>query len=258
MGVGFSAAAEPVGPGGRQGGRAQIVQKPEGALDAKMPPGWKGRITELESAVLWGVWLEAIEYARSEIACYASWREQDAPVLADGYDAESVVQAAFERLLTRQSRDVPILYSLEDINRELRSLIKHRVRWLHERSERKLVRYEWEVLPPTEDGELVSVLEPLPWRGANPDDELMQKEKERLLEEFKGEFESTLSKDRNLREVFRAVWDGQKRRHIAQRIGVGVRAVKALQARMSRKLYKFGVRTRGAMAEMLRGIIEST
>src|SRR6478672_10456740 len=93
-------------------------------------------------------------------------RNRTSPVLAGGYDAEGVVQAAFERLMSREAGSVPIFYSAEDIRRELRVLIKHRVRWLHERSETRLAVGGWGPLPPNQDGELVSILDYLPDRIA--------------------------------------------------------------------------------------------
>src|SRR6266403_1542144 len=125
---------------------------------------WRGRVSELGGDALKAFWTEAVGYARWEIGRYARWRDQDEPVLADGYDAEGVVQAAFERLLCREAGSVPIVYSGKDIRRELRVLIKHRVRWLHERSETHLVVNEWDVLPPRADGELVSIFDHLPGR----------------------------------------------------------------------------------------------
>jgi hypothetical protein len=164
-----------------------------------VPPGWRGRVKELGGDALSAFWSEAVRYARWEIGRYARWREQDEPVLAGGYDAEGVVQAAFERLMSREAGSVQIFYSAEDIRHELQVLIKHRVRWLHERSETRLVVGEWDVLPPRPDGELVSIFDYLPGRIARPDEELMRKEKELLLGEFKAGFEGTLSRRKELR-----------------------------------------------------------
>ena len=242
-------------------------------------------------------------------------------MLADGYDAEGVVQAAFERLMQREDgRDTvearklpanslvsngpsspppaskalrrtgqpspplaaresgPILYSAEDIRRELRALIKHRVRWLHERSETRLAVGEWDVLPPRADDELVSIFDYLPGRLGQPDTELMRKEKEQLLGEFKEGFEATLKEslveapttgrvegigeeikiksedERELLEVFRRVWDGQKRREVAQELGAKVPRVKAVQAQLRRRLARFGAEARDGVAEMLEGM----
>jgi hypothetical protein len=130
---------------------------------------------------------------------YARWRELNEPVLADGYDAEGVVQAAFERLMHREAGSVPIFYRADDIRHELRSLIKHRVRWLHERRETGLVVGEWDVLRAKPDGELISVFDYLPGRIPSPDEELMRKEKEGLLRELKAGFEATLGKRKDLR-----------------------------------------------------------
>jgi hypothetical protein len=229
-----------------------------------VPPDWRGRVTELDGGVLSAFWAEAVRYARWEIGRYARWRGQDEPVLADGYDAEGVAQAAFERLLYREAGSVPIFYSAENIRDELRVLIKHRVRWLHERSETRLVVGEWDLLRPKADGELVSIFRYLPGRIPRPDVELMRREKEQLLGEFKAGFEATLgrreiksrskSKSKNeeeLFEVFLRVWDGKKRREIAEELGLKVERVKALQAQLRRRLARFGAEARGGVVEVL-------
>jgi hypothetical protein len=213
-------------------------------------------VSELEAGALEAFWIEALRYARWEIGCYGRWREQDAPVLASGYDAEGVVQAAFERLLYREAGSVQILYSAEDIRHELRSLIKHRVRWLHERSETRLNIGEWEVLPPRANGELVSVFDCMPGRIEAPDRQVMRMEKEQLLGEFKDGFEETLGKRPELLSVFRGAWDGQKRREIAQALGAGRERVKALQGQLHRRLASFCAKARDGIKEALEGIRE--
>jgi hypothetical protein len=207
---------------------------------ALVPPGWRGPISALDGHALQAFWGEAVRYARWEIGRYACWRMQDEPVLADGYDAEGVTQAAFQRLLLREAGSVPILYSAEDIRHELLMLIKHRVRWLHERSETRLVVSEWDILAPRPDGELVSIFKYLPGRIPRPDVELMRKEKEQLIGEFKAGFEATLGKRHELLEVFERAWDGKKRQEIACELGVKVERVKTLQAQLRRRLTKFG------------------
>ena len=235
----------------------------EAEWEALVPPGWRGRVSHLSSDALRAFWAEALGYARWEIGQYARWREQHEPVLAGGYDAEGVVQAAFERLLHREAGRVPIIYSAEEIRGELRSLIKHRVRWLHERSETRLVVGEWDVLPPKPGGERVSVFDYLPAPMARPDEELMRKEKERWLGRFKSRFERTLGKRKDLREVFRRLWEGQKRREMAKQMrntkcrmgdsggGVKIGRVKALLAQVRRRLARFGAEARAEAREVL-------
>src|SRR5687767_11127058 len=75
-----------------KGGRARLI-----------PAGWRGRVSDLGVGALGAFRDEAVRYARWEIGRYACWREQDEPVLADGFDAEGVVQAAFERLMEREA-----------------------------------------------------------------------------------------------------------------------------------------------------------
>lgn len=227
------------------------VEKPE-----LVRAGWRGKVSELEVGALEAFWIEALRYAQWEIGCYARWRDQDAPVLASGYDAEGLVQAAFERLFYREGESVPILYSAQDIREELRSLIKHRVRWLHERSETRLNVGEWDVLPPRADGELVSVFDYIEGRIESPDREAMRKEKEQLLGKFKAGFERTLGRQRELLTVFRGAWDGEKRRDMAQALGTGVERVRALQAQLRRRLANSCAEARCGMKEMLAGVRE--
>ena len=53
------------------------------------------------------------------------------------------------------------------LERELKRLVRQRVRRLHARKETQAVRSEWEFLAPDENGELVSVLELMPDTGTN-------------------------------------------------------------------------------------------
>ncbi len=200
-----------------------------------LSPDWRGRISDLGNETLKLLWAEAVAYARWEIGRYRIWRGLDEPVLASGYDAEGAVQAAFERLLYREAGGVPIFYSAEQIGLELRRLIKHRVRWLHERKETGLVVSESDVMPPRPDEGLVSVFDYLPGGLPSPEEELMRKEKEQRLDEFKAGFQTTLVARRELLGVFCRMWEGRKQREIARGLGVGVEQIKALQAQVRRK-----------------------
>jgi hypothetical protein len=230
--------------------RAAECYGPEGeALIAGLAGrGWK--LNELESAELKVFWLEALGYARWEIRQYAVWREQDEPVLAGGYDAEAVVQAAFARLLEREAGGVPISYTVEEIRRKLRGLVKHRVRWLHEREETGLIVSEWDVLPVRANGELVSIFEYLPGKTARPDQEVMEKERVGILADFKVSFERTLVGG-ELADVLGGMWTGEKRREIARRLGSGVERVNSLQRQVNRRLAKFAMGACGGTAEVL-------
>ena len=160
------------------------------------------------------------------------------------------MQEAFARLLGREAGGVPIYYTAEGLRHELRALVKHRVRWLHERKETRLLVSEWDVLPARADGELVSIFDYLPGTLGRPDQQLMEKEQEQLLGDFKAGFEESLLR-RDLADVFGGVWVGQKLREIARRLGTGVERVKSLQRQVNRRLVKFAATTRGGVAEML-------
>jgi DNA-directed RNA polymerase specialized sigma24 family protein len=218
-------------------------------ISALAARGWRGRLGELEPIELEAFRREALKYGRWEIWQYAVWRGQDEPVLADGFDAEAVVQAAFARLLSREAGGVPIYYTAEGLRHELRALVKHRVRWLHERKETGLQVREWDVLP-ARDGELVSVFDYLPGTLGRPDQQVLEKEQGQLLGDFKAGFEQSLLR-RDLAEVFGGVWAGQKPREIAQRLGAGVERVKSLQRQVNGRLAKFAAAARGGVAEIL-------
>ncbi len=49
------------------------------------------------------------------------------------------------------------------------------------------------------------------------------------------------------------LWEGQKRREMAQGMGLGVERVIALQRQVQRRLAKFAAQARGAVAEVLEG-----
>src|SRR6266851_2837626 len=80
-----------------------VSARAEGKTAELVSTDWRGRVNELEGDALRAFWAEALGFARREIGRYARGREQDEPVMADGYDAEGVVQAAFERLLCREA-----------------------------------------------------------------------------------------------------------------------------------------------------------
>ena len=238
-----------------------LVERPEVVIPVEIiaglvEHGWRRRVSDLEPVVLEAFWQEALAYARWEIGRYGRWREQDRPVLADGYDAEGVVQAAFARLLSREAEGVPIFYTADGLRGELRALVKHRVRWLHERKETGLLVSEWDVLMPRADGELVSIVDYLPAGIARPDEELMQKEEGELLGEFKAGFEKTLGKRQQLVEVFRWVWAGEKRREVARRLGMGVERIKTLQKEVNRRLLRFAAQARGGGGRDARDVQE--
>ncbi len=56
--------------------------------------------------------------------------------------------------------------------------------------------------------------------------------------------------------MFTGLWEGQKRREMAQGMGLGVERVKALQKQVQQRLAKFAGQARGAVAEMLEGFQE--
>lgn len=236
-------------PGLNCGAEAEVSA--EAVIAALAERGWRGGVGDLEPIELEVFWREAQVYARWEIGRYLRWRRQDEPVLADGYDAEGIVQGAFARLIDREAGGVQIFYTAEGIREELRALVKHRVRWLNERKETGLVVGEWDVLPARSDGELVSIFDFLPGRIARPDEDAIEREEKKLLGEFKAGFEETLSERQELGDVFRAAWAGEKRRDIAQQLGVGVERVKGWQREVNRRLARFGSRARGGVAELL-------
>jgi len=101
------------------------------------------------------------------------------------------------------------------------------------------------------DGELVSIFNCLSGRIGRPDEEVIEREEEKLLREFKAGFEESLGQREQLADVFRGIWAGEKRREIAGRLGMGVERIKGLQREVNRRLANFAAEARGGVAEML-------
>ena len=215
---------------------------------------WRGRVEELGDEALKSLWEETVGYARWEIGQYGCWRGLEEPSMPGGYSAEAVTQMAFEKLLAPAEASSQKLYRAEEIRLELRKLVKRRVWKLHEWSERKRVVSEWNVMPPRPNGELVSVFDHMPGGIPAPDVEAMAAEKRRLLEDFKREFAGSLGTAEELRRLFLCAWDGETRWQAAEKLGVKVERVTNLHKELRRRLGDFGVRARGAMAEMLRDV----
>jgi hypothetical protein len=241
----------------REDSEPKLIWGPEAAIPTKViiaglsRRGWRGRVGELEPAALKAFLWEALLYARWEIRQYRRWRAQKEPVLPNGYDAEGVVQEAFGRLMSREAGGVPIFYTAEAIRKELRALVKHRVRWFHQRKETGVVVSEWEGSPVRGNGELVSIFNYVSGSIGRPDEEVIDREQEKLLREFKAGFDESLGQREQLADVFRGIWAGEKRREIAGRLGMGVERIKSLQKEVNRRLAHFAAEARGGVAEML-------
>ena len=214
--------------------------------------GWQGRLSQMGQDALKELRERAVGYAKREVRRYWYWGEENEPALPGGYSVEGIAHRAFEKLLEGEAAGVPKVYSGEDIGHELERLIKHQVWRLHAKSENRLVVSEWDVLPPLPDGELVSVFDQMMGEIPSPDRDLMSKEKEELLNEFRKGFEASLGRREDLRLVFNGILDGEKRREGAARLRLQPERVKQLKAQLFRRLLDFSARARGGIAEMLR------
>lgn len=180
---------------------------------------------------------EAMRFARWEVRRYACWREGD--VLPSGYDVEGVVQGAFERLLARERSGVSKFDTVESLGRALRSVIKHQVRGLHEKMERRFMVRRLDDDRAQGSGEGADSVEPVPGQLSGPEEELLRKEREQLLTKFKVGFELQLGERKELVEVFRQLCEGEARQDVAQEMGEKPSRIKAWRAQVKRRLKRF-------------------
>ena len=217
------------------------------------------------------------------------WRRAKGSVLPGGYDAEGIVAEALTEMLREmeagnsagdgvpsaaiaadgeevageppgtaaaevltRSRAAQILHMPEEPRARLERLVREKVRRLSRLKENTAVVSEWEVLPPRANGERVSVFDRMAGRILPPDEALMQKEDLELLQQFKEEFEASLSGEEKVRKVFQCIWNGtEKREELAVELGLSPAAVTGLRRRLNKRLREFTAQVRGPVAEML-------
>ena len=96
------------------------------------------------------------------------------------------------------------------------------------------MRNEWDLLRPTPEGKLRSIFEGMQATGGGG--ELVDKKREAAQERDRQKLESKLGKDERAKGVLNCLYSGvRKRRHIAAKLGMDVKAVTAARKRLERK-----------------------
>lgn len=189
----------------------------------------------VKSRLRWEDWeslsREGLVFARKAIRG-RKWRGSRGGTLPGGYDAETVVAQVIEDMLTGKSRLV-IGWTRERLVKELERMVRQKVRELHRRKERPLVRSEWEVLSPNALGEPVSVL-------GRMADGAEGAESQGQRNEVKGAIEQFLKGEPELCGIFECLWLGITRpSEIARRLGIDQREAVRARKRLERKLAGF-------------------
>ena len=120
------------------------------------------------------------------------------------------------------------------MEKELRRLVKQRVRVLRGLRETEAVRSEWEIRPPNRDGEAVSALEGMAVESES------ESERAEVTERRKEMFRLFLEKEPELAGIFGCLCDGVVRpAEIARRLGIEEAAVARGRKRLDRRIAKF-------------------
>jgi len=161
------------------------------------------------------------------------WRGRKGGVLPEGQDASSIAAEVAIKLLSGKGRLAPG-WTRERLQKELNRLASNEIRRLYGLKETKLMRNEWDILRPTPEGKLRSIFERM--QGSAGGGELMDKKQEAAHERDRRKLESKLGRDERAKGVLNCLYSGvRKRRHIAAKLGIDVKAVTAARKRLERK-----------------------
>ena len=161
------------------------------------------------------------------------WRGSKNGVLPQGYDENSVAAEVVVKVLSGRCR-LALGWTRERLQRELNRLVSNEIRRLHSLKEAALMRGEWDILPPSAEGKLRSVFD---WmRATYGGGELVDKVLEAARESNRRKLESKLGADERAKGVLNCLYSGvRKRRDIAAKLGIDVKAVTAARKRLERK-----------------------
>lgn len=115
------------------------------------------------------------------------WRGSHQGVLPEGFDANSVAAEVVLKVLTGRSR-LALGWNTEGLVEELKRLVSNEVRRLNSLMEALLMRNEWDVLPPDEEGQLRSIFDQM--QAANSGNERLAKELDAADERDRQKIES--------------------------------------------------------------------
>ena len=171
-------------------------------------------------------------FAREQIR-RRRWRGGKGGVLPEGYDANSIAAEVAVKVLAGKCR-LTLGWTRERLQKELNRLVSNEIRRLHALMETELMRNEWDLLRPTPEGKLRSIFQRMKAPGGGG--ELFNKEQEATRERDRRKLESKLGGDERAKGVLNCLYSGmRKRRHIAAKLGIDVKAVTAARKRLERK-----------------------
>ena len=181
----------------------------------------------------WKTLLKATEmFAKGQIR-RRWWRGRKGGVLPEGQDASSIAAEVAIKLLSGKGRLAPG-WTRERLQKELNRLASNEIRRLYGLKETELMRNEWDILRPTPEGKLRSVFDRM--QGSAGGGELVDKKREAAREGDRRKLESKLGRDERAKGVLNCLYSGvRKRRDIAAKLGIDVKAVTAARKRLERK-----------------------
>jgi hypothetical protein len=161
------------------------------------------------------------------------WRGRKGGVIPEGQDANSIAAGAAIKLLSGKGR-LALGWTRERLQNELNRLASNEIRRLYALKETELMRNEWDLLRPTPEGKLRSIFEGIQATGGGG--ELVDKTQQAAHERDRQKLDSKLGKDEPAKGVLNCLYSGvRKRRHIAAKLGIDVKAVTAARKRLERK-----------------------
>jgi len=161
------------------------------------------------------------------------WRGRKGGVIPEGQDANSIAAEVAIKLLSGKGRLAPG-WTRERLQKELNRLASNEIRRLYGLKETELMRNEWDILRPTPEGKLRSIFDRM--QGSAGGGELVDKKQEAAREGDRRKLESKLGRDERAKGVLNCLYCGvRKRRHIAAKLGIDVKAVTAARKRLERK-----------------------
>ena len=161
------------------------------------------------------------------------WRGRKGGVLPEGQDESSIAAEVAIKLLSGKGRLAPG-WTRERLQKELNRLASNEIRRLYGLKETKLMRNEWDILRPTPEGKLRSVFDRM--QGSAGGGELVDRTQQAAHERDRRKLEGKLGRDERAKDVLNCLYSGvRKRRHIAAKLGIDVKAVTAARKRLERK-----------------------
>jgi len=191
----------------------------------------------IKSRLQWEDWEslgpEAVRLAKQELR-RRRWRGARGGVAPRGYDAETIAYEVIGEMLRGKSR-IAAGWTRERLVKELERMISGKVRALNSLTETKAMRNEWDISPRKANGEPASILPEVLGEEQSGYEALVEAEEGR--ESLRRRIEAELAAEPELKAVFGRLWEGdQQSAEIAQRLGMGEKAVVLARRRLARRL----------------------